>query len=307
MNATLAARYMTDTPGSMSKGMIASLVFHGIIVGFIIFGFPMIHKPKPLPETAISIEVLEIAETRQSPKPPVEAPKPKEPPKPEELIARNEPVPKPPPPPPKVEAKEPPKAVPVKAPEPKPEPPKPKEVVKPEPKIPPPPEETLAEPEPDPPPPKEEEVAEQAPAEDQFASLLKNLQEAEAQPDVPDINPEAQNAEPSPLAEFGQTLTMSEFDALRMQLSRCWSIQAGARFAEDLVVEVRIQVDPNKRVIRSAVVDQMRYNSDSFFRAAADSAIRAVHSPMCDPLILPDGKYNIWKQMVINFDPRDML
>ncbi len=277
--------------------MIASLVFHGFVIGLMIFGLPHIHKPPPIPETAISIEILDIAEERQSPNPPVDAPQPKEPPKPEELIAKKQELPKAPP---KVEAKEPPKAVPVKAPEP------PKKVVKPKPKVPPPPTEALKEPEPEPEPePVKEE--ESAPEQDQFASLLRNLQEAEAQPDVPDINPEAQNPAPSPLAKFSQQLTMSEFDALRMQLSRCWSIQAGARYAEDLVVEVRLSVGPDKRVIRSGVVDQGRYNSDSFFRAAADSAIRAVHSPMCDPLILPDGKYEVWKQMVINFDPREML
>ncbi len=49
-----------------------------------------------------------------------------------------------------------------------------------------------------------------------------------------------------------------------------------------------------------------RYNSDSFFRAAADSALRAVHE--CSPLKnLPPEKYDTWHYMELNFDPKDML
>jgi hypothetical protein len=52
--------------------------------------------------------------------------------------------------------------------------------------------------------------------------------------------------------------------------------------------------------------DQMgRYTSEPFFRAAADSALRAVFK--CSPLKnLPPEKYGSWREMELNFDPQDL-
>jgi hypothetical protein len=42
------------------------------------------------------------------------------------------------------------------------------------------------------------------------------------------------------------------------------------------------------------------------FRAAADSAVRAVYK--CNPIKnLPTNKYNSWKEMRLNFDPSMQL
>ncbi len=55
--------------------------------------------------------------------------------------------------------------------------------------------------------------------------------------------------------------------------------------------------------------DKARYYSDSFFRAAVDSAIRAVEqaSPLKN---LPADKYNVqdgWSEIDMDFDPHNML
>ena len=81
----------------------------------------------------------------------------------------------------------------------------------------------------------------------------------------------------------------------------------GAREAESLVVDVEITVNADKTVSQARVVDQLRYSSDTFFRAAADSALRALRSPDCTPLQLPDGKYEQWKSITIRFDPKNMF
>ena len=60
-------------------------------------------------------------------------------------------------------------------------------------------------------------------------------------------------------------------------------------------------------VKNAGVLDIGRYNRDSAFRAAADSALRALRNPRCSPLKLPPEKYDQWKTIVINFDPQDML
>ena len=38
--------------------------------------------------------------------------------------------------------------------------------------------------------------------------------------------------------------------------------------------------------------------------AAADSAVRAVYQ--CQPYELPAEKYAVWRDMILNFDPRQM-
>ena len=41
------------------------------------------------------------------------------------------------------------------------------------------------------------------------------------------------------------------------------------------------------------------------FMAVADSAVRAAKA--CEPYSLPPAKYESWKDIVLNFDPRDMF
>lgn len=285
-------------PPAMKWAAIISVIFHIVVAVAFTVTLPSFRKPPPTVDQPIAVELVEVADITTTNRPPVKAPPPKE--KKEEVKPVEKKVEKKPAPP-KVDVKEPPKAIP-------PEPPKPKEkVVEVTPKVPPPPSEELKEPEPKKPEPKPEEKPE-VKQEDQFASLLKNLQDSEPLPETDVVNPEAETPpQPSPLAAFSQKLTMSETDALRHQLSRCWSIQAGARYAEDLVVEIRLIVTPARAVQSATIVDQGRYNADGFFRAAADSAMRAVRSPMCNPLELPQDKYDMWKDIVVSFDPREML
>ena len=60
--------------------------------------------------------------------------------------------------------------------------------------------------------------------------------------------------------------------------------------------------------VRNAqVVDQARMMTDPFFRAAAESAMRAVLNPRCNPLRLPREKFDTWKSFILNFNPKEML
>ncbi len=154
-----------------------------------------------------------------------------------------------------------------------------------------------------------EAVKEKDSTTESFDALLKNL----ALDDSPekagerDVKASDDVDGPSGLPDFAKELTISEFDALRQQLARCWNVPAGARDAESLVIEVKVAVSKDKIATSASVVDQLKYNSDTFFRAAADSAVRAVRAPQCTPLELPDDKYDAWKSMIIVFDPREMF
>lgn len=300
--ATLKQRWV-DVPEGMKGPLTVSAVVHLGLLILAITGLPYL-KPEPQPMvSSIPIEILPIAEmTTTNKRIPVKAP-PKE--QPEKLEKPKEIKPAPP----KVEEVKP------------PEPPKPPKAEKAKPKAkpvtPPPPDEAALEkakeePKPEekkPPEPVEaKEKAEEIEQTQDFNKLLKNLQDS--QPEVDETLPESKNAEapaPTPDAPYAETMTMSEADALARQLQRCWSIQAGARYAEDLIVKVRLTVSPDRRTLSAVIVDQWRYSQDSYFRAAADAAIRAVHSPQCETLELPPDKYELWKDIVVTFDPTDML
>lgn len=306
MNAATAnPRLMNEEAPQGPRGsLVYSVIFHVAVIGALMIGMPRFHKPEIL-DTPVPIEIVNVGEVTTTNRPPVEAPKPKEPPPEPKPVQRTE-APPPKPAPPKVTAKEPPKATPPKPPEPKPVEKKPEPAA-----VPPPdaqklevPKEEPKPPEPPPPQPQPQENNQEA-----FDSLLRNLQEsAPAQPaEAPVVEELEEPPLPSPIGDFSKDMLVSELDALRQQLSQCWSIQAGARYAENLVVEIRLTINRDRTVQNAVIQDRWRYNQDPAFRAAADSAVRAVLSPMCTPLRLPPEKYEGWRDIIVSFDPKDML
>lgn len=168
--------------------------------------------------------------------------------------------------------------------------------------------------EPDKPKPKDKpkEQKEEKSKKDDFAALLNQLkQEAKTDKskDAKDkTNAEANKTRSDAAYDDSMPLSISEKDTIRSQFVVCWSMPAGAKDAHTLAVRVSVQLQADGTVLNAAIAkDQLgRYNSDTFFRAAADSALRAVHK--CSPLKnLPPDKYGSWRDMEINFDPQDML
>lgn len=139
-----------------------------------------------------------------------------------------------------------------------------------------------------------------------FDSVLKNLQISEESSSAEDEGENQQTAAPQ-TPTLGQRITISELDALRSQLAGCWNVLAGANFDKALVVYIKLYMNPDRTIRRYEIKDKLRYSTDSFFKAAADSAVRAVNNPSCSPLNLPPGKYDQWKEITIKFDPREML
>jgi hypothetical protein len=109
-----------------------------------------------------------------------------------------------------------------------------------------------------------------------------------------------------PKAPLGQRLSASEMDMLREQITRCWNVPAGARDTPELVIWIRVVVSPDGNVQQATIVDRARTDGDPFFRAAAESARRAFFNPECRPLRLPAGKYEIWRDMLVDFSPKDL-
>ena len=144
-----------------------------------------------------------------------------------------------------------------------------------------------------------------------FDSLLKNLTreqvaEADDAPPHPHRMTVAAPASSQPKAPLGSQLTASEMDLLREQLYHCWNVPVGVRDAKDLVIEVRVSVGPDGVARQATIMDQSRLG-DPIFRAAAESARRTFFAPECTPLRVPAGKYELWKDLVVDFSPKDLL
>jgi outer membrane biosynthesis protein TonB len=98
-------------------------------------------------------------------------------------------------------------------------------------------------------------------------------------------------------------MTLAELDALRQQIQRCWNPPIGARGADELVVEVRMLLNPDGSV--DGLPDVQALGVGPFFDAAADSARRAVLQ--CQPYVMPVEKYEFWREVSVRFDPRELF
>jgi hypothetical protein len=148
--------------------------------------------------------------------------------------------------------------------------------------------------------------------QEKFEAILKSLKEQANEKPKKEAKDEKTAKENKTRSDkpYDPTLALSitEKDAIRGQFVKCWRMPAGAKDAEGLAARVRVSVSPSGEVteVRLATNQLARYRSDEFFRAAADSAIRAVWK--CSPLQnLPSDKYETWQDMELNFDPREML
>ncbi len=133
----------------------------------------------------------------------------------------------------------------------------------------------------------------------------KNGKKAVAVDDLFDeIAGEGVNAE-----EVGPILTGSEIDAMRRKIYECWNIPAGAKDAENLVIDIEIYLTKDGMVEKAEISKdcQKRAQKDGFFKIAAESALRAVLDPRCQPFPLPKEKYHLWKEIIMTFNPKDMF
>ena len=107
------------------------------------------------------------------------------------------------------------------------------------------------------------------------------------------------------LENFG--LSLSEEDALKAQIFGCWSIPLGLPYNENLLVKIKLLLNPDGTVPKSEIIDHARMNKpgQGFYKVLAESALRAVK--LCQPLRVPTTGYERWKELQLNFDAREML
>ena len=71
------------------------------------------------------------------------------------------------------------------------------------------------------------------------------------------------------------------------QIFGCWSIPLGLPYNENLLVRIKLKLNPDGSVVQSEILDHARMNKpgQGFYKVLAESALRAIK--LCQPLRVP--------------------
>ena len=143
----------------------------------------------------------------------------------------------------------------------------------------------------------------------QLQSVLKSIEQVKK--DLSDKKKKDKNEikkdEKITPTKLGINLSISEIDAVRRHFEKCWNIPSGAREVGNLATEIKVRFNKEGNVIDARIVDIGRIKRDRFFRTAAESALRAVLNPRCKDAPLPENKFDKWKNLTLNFDPKSII
>ena len=84
------------------------------------------------------------------------------------------------------------------------------------------------------------------------------------------------------------------------------AINAAFAFNVSKIVSIKIKLNDEGEVIYTKLLTDRKLNNP-FFRAASESAMRAVNHPECKKLQVPKKKYETWKEIILDFDPSQSL
>ena len=98
-------------------------------------------------------------------------------------------------------------------------------------------------------------------------------------------------------------LSQSELDAMRRRLMDLWNPPAGVQNPEQLVVKIRIQLGRDGKLSGPPIV--VTSGRGTLFETARDNAIRALFRGQPFEMLSKDT-YDLWKEIEITFDPREM-
>jgi hypothetical protein len=100
-----------------------------------------------------------------------------------------------------------------------------------------------------------------------------------------------------------EAVNAASIEAVRNKIRPCWSSFGGY---DGVIVSLVIKMNRDGTPASAEVQDVGRYNKQGAYRAAADSAWRAVMNPRCQPWPLDPATYDRWKTINMTFNP-DLL
>lgn len=157
---------------------------------------------------------------------------------------------------------------------------------------------------------KEAEVAKNFNAND-IAKLLQSKEKAQSSgSSAPQVNRTASlGTERGTSQKLSPSLRSQLIGIIQEQLLKCWNVPialANAHGSSNVVPSVRMKLNTDGSLIGQPGV--INSSADPLFRVAADSALTATRR--CAPLRIPAqfaSYYDDWRDVVVNFDARDVM
>lgn len=100
---------------------------------------------------------------------------------------------------------------------------------------------------------------------------------------------------------ISEKLTISEIDTIRRQFIPCWTVPAGIKDVTKITVSVKLKLDSEGNVVGSKLLKNYGIKSKSY-KTFSESVLRAVKHPTCKRIKVPKKKYDVWKNITLNFD-----
>ena len=94
-------------------------------------------------------------------------------------------------------------------------------------------------------------------------------------------------------------LSQTEIDRIKNYVGKCWNTSISASEVK-MIIPLKVSANKDGTINSVEIVDNSLYVKDSFYRATADSARRAVLN--CSPLPLPKNKEELFKSIIFDFD-----
>jgi len=142
----------------------------------------------------------------------------------------------------------------------------------------------------------------------QLQSVLKSIEQVKRDFSDKKKNTEKTESEDKVTpTKLGINLSISEIDAIRRHFEKCWNIPSGAREAGNLATEIKVRFNKKGNVLDARIINVSRMKRDRYYRTAAESALRAVLNPRCQNAPLPENKFDKWKNLTLNFDPKSII
>lgn len=96
-----------------------------------------------------------------------------------------------------------------------------------------------------------------------------------------------------------QPLSLSEIDALRQQIQRCWNPPPAVQTVQGLRVKIRVVFTPDGNFARRPEV--LSRGNDPLYLLAVESAVRGLIR--CQPYDVPVDRFDAWREVDVNYSP----
>ena len=112
----------------------------------------------------------------------------------------------------------------------------------------------------------------------------------------------AGNAVKAPPKKSIAPVGIDDIARIQQHVSKCWQPPLGAAGNDTLIVDIFVSVNRDGEVLKADIEDRLRFNLDSYFKASAIAAQRAIVD--CSPLPIPPQKYDQLKEFTFEFNPK---